>query len=491
MGIVLKQSFANTLTLFMGFGIGGINMLFLYTHFLSEDYFGLVTFLLASATLVLPLVMVGMQHAVIKYFPVYKDLRSEQTFLTASLWIPLLVILPVAVLAAVFYGQLSNYLARENFLIREYTYLIGIIAFFMGYFEVFYAWAKIRLQSVFGNVIKEVFARFCTLLLLFGVYFNWLTEPQFIYAVVVVYGLRMCLMLGYAFYLFRPRLIFQCPENIREILSFSLYSIIAGSAAGILLEIDKFMISQLSALREVAYYAVGVYIASIIAIPARAMQSITSPITSRELAREDLGAVGKLYRQSSLNLLVVGGLLFLLINLNIEDLYAFIDKPSFSKGVWVVLIISLAKLVDLSLGIANAILTHSAYYRIIFYLSVAMALTVILLNRWLIVRMGIDGAALATFLVLVGYSGLKVYYVKKKFKQQPFGVGTLKTIGIILFLYGAFSIWEPSFHPVVNMILKSVVLVLSYLYLIRKLAVSEEVDALFDKVFDKGKGLVK
>jgi len=34
MGIVLRQSFINTLILFLGFAIGGLNVLFLFTHFL-------------------------------------------------------------------------------------------------------------------------------------------------------------------------------------------------------------------------------------------------------------------------------------------------------------------------------------------------------------------------------------------------------------------------------------------------------------------------
>ena len=37
MGIVFKQSFRNTLTLILGFTIGGINTLFLYTRFLNND----------------------------------------------------------------------------------------------------------------------------------------------------------------------------------------------------------------------------------------------------------------------------------------------------------------------------------------------------------------------------------------------------------------------------------------------------------------------
>ena len=67
MGILLKQSFTNTIILFLGFGIGGINVLFLYTHFLEEDYFGLITFLLSGAKILLPLLVFGMQQTNFKF----------------------------------------------------------------------------------------------------------------------------------------------------------------------------------------------------------------------------------------------------------------------------------------------------------------------------------------------------------------------------------------------------------------------------------------
>ena len=71
MGIVFNQSFKNTMVLIIGFAIGGINVLFLYTHFLEAEYFGLVTFLLSSANLVMPLLVFGMQHTIVKFFSSY------------------------------------------------------------------------------------------------------------------------------------------------------------------------------------------------------------------------------------------------------------------------------------------------------------------------------------------------------------------------------------------------------------------------------------
>lgn len=485
MGIVLKQSFINAIILFLGFAIGGLNVLFLYTHFLHEDYFGLITFLLSTANILLPLLVYGMQHTIVKFFSSYNSKVEQDSFLVSTLILPLVVIVPLGLIGAYFYETIANWISDENPMIKKYTYLIFVTAIFMGYFEVFYAWTKVQFKSVFGNFIKEIFARVCVTALLIAVYFGWLTNEQFIYAVVIVYGVRMLIMKIYAIYVYRPDFLFKLPSNVKEIISFSSYMIVAGSAAGILLEIDKFMIPQMEQIAQVAYYSVGVYIASVIAIPNRAMQQITSPITAKEMNQNNIVEVGKLYKQTSINLLVVGGLLFLLINLNINDLYVIIDKPQFTKGIWIVLIVSGAKLVELSLGIGNSILVNSKYYRIFFYLSLAMAVSVIFLNKWLIGLIGINGAALSTFIVLFIYGFIKIGFINSKFKIQPFNVKTLKLLLIIGLIYVSFYFLKLEFNPFLNIIVKSAIMVSVYVFLVKSFHISEDLSILYKTIFQK------
>ena len=59
MGIVLKQSFNNILTTYLGFAVGALNVLFLYPHFLEPEHYGLITFLLSASTLVWPIMGFG------------------------------------------------------------------------------------------------------------------------------------------------------------------------------------------------------------------------------------------------------------------------------------------------------------------------------------------------------------------------------------------------------------------------------------------------
>lgn len=481
MGIVLKQSFYNTLILFIGFAIGAINVLFLYTHFLQEDYYGLITFLLSSATLILPLVTFGMQHTVVKFFSSYKTKQEQDSFLVGSLFIPFFLIIPITIIGSVFYNEIAVWLSKKNTIIKEYTYLIGIIAFFMAYFELFYAWCKVRLQSVFGNFIREVFARLCIAILLVAVYLKLLTEQQFIYAVVVVYGIRTLLIKSYAFSLYMPKFTLKLPANSKQIFTFSFFMLAAGSASGILLEIDKFMIPQIQQIAQVAYYSVGVYIASVIAIPTRAMQQITSPITAKELNNNNLVEVEKLYKKTSINLLLVGGLLFLLINVNITELYQIINKPEFSKGVWVVLIISVAKLTDLLLGTANAIIVNSSLYKTFFLFSVAMAISVILLNNWLINLMGINGAALATLLVVLIFATIKILFLYYKLKIHPLSIKTLKLLLIIGVLYFTLFKIELNLSVFVSILIKSILVVISYLFTVKVFRISSDFDKFYKK----------
>jgi O-antigen/teichoic acid export membrane protein len=481
MGIVLNQSFKNTMVLFLGFAIGGINALFLYTKFLHEDYYGLVVFLLSAANILLPLLVFGMQHTIIKFFSSYQEKQEQDRFLTSTLFMPLFAIIPLGLIGVLAYEIIANWLSDVNIIIRPYSYLIFLIAVFMGYFEVFYAWSKIRLQSVFGNFIKEIFARVCVAFLLIAVYFEVLTNEEFIYTLVVVYFVRMLVMMLYAFTIYKPTLIFKLPDNFKEILSYSLYIIMAGSAATILLEIDKTMIGKIEQIANAAYYGVAVYIASVIAIPSRAMQQIITPITAKELNEGNLEEVSILYKKSSINLLVAGGLLFLLINLNVKDLYLIIDKPQFSVGVFIVLLISIAELYKLALGTNGAILVNSKYYKMFFYFSVAMATSVIILNKWLIGLFGIDGAALATLIVVLLFSTIKILYIKEKMQMQPFTRKTIRVLILIVVMFFSFYFWNFSFHPIVNILLKTIIVSIVYGFTIIKMNVSGDIQGALDK----------
>ena len=62
--------------------------------------------------------------------------------------------------------QISSLLSKENPIIKDFTWVIYLVAIATAYFEIFYAWAKVQMQSVFGNVLKEMFSRVAVMILL-------------------------------------------------------------------------------------------------------------------------------------------------------------------------------------------------------------------------------------------------------------------------------------------------------------------------------------
>jgi O-antigen/teichoic acid export membrane protein len=480
LGIVLNQSFKNTVITFAAFGIGGVNALFLYTNFLTDEYYGLVTYLLSTANLLMPLTAFGMQYSIVKFFFSYTSKLERDKFLTSSLLLPLLIALPFGFLGSVFYEQISNYLSIKNPIIKEFTWVIYLVAIATAYFEIFYAWAKVQMQSVFGNILKEMFSRIAVMILLSFVYFNIISQMEFIYYLTGAYFIRALVMMLYAFKLYKPRFRLQLPENYKEIFKYTSYIILAGSAGAILLDIDKFMIPQKEAIEIAAYYSVGVYIASVIEAPGRALAQIVQPITAKSLNKNDMLGVKDLYKSTSINLLLVCGLFFLLINININQAYLLIDQK-YSGGVFVVLMISIAKLYTMSLGTNGVIISNSKYYKILLPYAIAMALSVYFLNDWLIDSIGMNGAALSTLVVILIFNTIKVWYVNRKFTMQPYTQKTVLLVFVIGSFYGVFFFWDFNFHPIINIVLKSALLIMGYLVVVKKLHISLEINALLKK----------
>ncbi|WP_417875656.1 polysaccharide biosynthesis C-terminal domain-containing protein [Winogradskyella sediminis] len=475
MGIVLNQSFKNTVTTYVGFGIGAINTLFLYTNFLSDNYYGLVAFLLSAANIMMPFMAFGVHNAIVKFYSTFKSKHSINSFLTLMLFLPLLFIIPVGLVGYIAYEGLVEWLSNENQIVENYVWHIFILAIAMAYFEIFFSWTKVQMQTVFGNVMKEIFHRVGIMILLFAVYLKWLSVDSFIIALVGVYVLRMLIMKLYAFSIRFPSLTFQKLKNQSSILKYAALMIIAGSVAMLILDIDKFMIGlMLPDIEQVAYYSVAIFIATVIAVPQRAMHQIMLPLTAKYLNEKDYASLEDLYKRSSLTLLVVSGFIILLIILNINQLYNLLPEE-FTGGLFTVLIVSMAKLYDNSLGNNNAILFNSDYYRMVLLFGVLLAVMAIVLNAIFIPVFGIEGSAFATFLAVCIYNTIKIIFVKRKFNMLPFSKASLKIILTLIVLSITFYFWDFPFLPMVNIAIKSVVIGLIYAVVIYKLNVSEDI----------------
>jgi O-antigen/teichoic acid export membrane protein len=320
--------------------------------------------------------------------------------------------------------------------------------------------------------------------LLFAVYFKFITPEMFIYALVAVYGLSLLLVIYYANKVKKIVFMFETPKNSKAILTFTAYIILSASIANMLLDIDKYMIKYFMKIDNIAYYSVAIYIAMVISVPSRAMHQITYPITAQLINEHKWSELNNLYKKSSISLQVVGGWILLGIVLNIKQLYLLLP-PEYSHGILVVFAISISKYFDLILGNNNAIIFNSKYYKTILFLGVVLVAVIILLNMYFIPKFGLDGAAFATLLGITLYSIAKLSFVVLKMNLFPFTRKTVHAFALLIFCFFIFCFWDFQFNPIINIILKSILISAVYLSASYYLKISMDINYFINSIFQK------
>ncbi|MEO1012355.1 MAG: polysaccharide biosynthesis C-terminal domain-containing protein [Bacteroidota bacterium] len=482
MGVVRKQALQNTVITYIGFFIAAINTLFLYTRFLTDEYYGLVTVILSTSAILMPLLAFGVPNTLVKYYSGFESTPYSDGFLTLMVLLPLVLILPLAAISSVVQDFLEAFLSQKNTLAKGYFWYIFLIGMAMAYFEVFYAWAKVRMKSIFGNFLKEVFNRVGVMVLLFMVYSEVISVNVFLKALVGLYLLRTILMKLYAYALHWPRWSFKFPKEWPRIVNYSTLIILGGSAAVIILEIDKFMINQFVRIENVAYYGVAVYIATTIIVPSRSMHQITYPLTAELLTKKDSTGLKTLYQKSSLTLFIGSGFLFLLILFNLNDLFLLLPE-TYRHGFTIVFFVGMAKVYDSLLGNNNSILYNSEYYRTLLLMGLALAGLIVLFNLWLIPNYGINGAAFGTFSAICIYNTGKLWFVKQKFGIQPFTGETVKVGILILITAAIFYFLQFPFHPILNIVLRTFFMTIFYVGILYRFKISEDIFGILSKIF--------
>ena len=474
MGIVLRQSFKNVVATYLGFAIGALNTLFLFTYFLSKAQYGLVSYVTSTATILSPLIAFGVNNTLVRYYTAYRDKKEQAQFNLMLCFLPLLIIVPATFVGVIGYEQIAQWLSAKNEEVRDYVFLIFLTSVAMAYFEIAYAWTRVQLKTVFGNFLKEVFHRVGVMLLLLAIYLELIDFQQLIWGVFWVYALRMLLMFISAFYVRRPEFAWGLPKNKKEVFLYSLFVILSGSVASVLMDIDKFMLNQYLPIGEIAVYNVAIFTATVIAIPYRSMYQIVSPLTAQFMNQSKPKELFDLYKRSTVNTYFVSMVICVLIIVNAQQCYALLPDKDYSTGLTVLVIISVVKLSDALVGFNNAVLLNSPYYRTVLFLGVFLVIGTVLMNMWLIPLYGINGAGLATLIAFSSYNLLKSVFVYRKYNLQPFYKETLQTTLFGIIVIGGFFFWDFPFHPLVNISLKSLLVGGVSVFFLLKLGISDE-----------------
>ncbi len=483
MGIVIQQTVKNTLSTYIGFAIGALNTLVFYTHFMSASDYGIVALMLSIATVGAPFLLVGSHQMLIRFYPKYSG-DDQAKLLTSSLIIPLLMSAVFGIALYFFHDSLIKLVQSDSTLTPYFLWDVYLIAVFMAFFEYFYALSRSQLKSVYGNFAKEVLHRLLIALGLIGLSFDWINFNSFIIILTAIYGLRMLLMAVYSLKVTSIHWSFKLNSFKKSHLLYALVMLMGSAAALVILEVDKIMINAYLDLDQVAYYTVAVFIATLVAVPYRAMHQITLPISAQLIANKDLKGLSDLYKKSSLNLSIVTALILLLLLVNIDNLYLFLPE-AYSQAIFVVYLLGISKFLDASLGINNAIINNSPFYAYVLGFGVILAILTVLFNMWLLPIYGIVGAAYASLFALFIYNILKLILVMINYKMQPYSFKTTLVVVLFVITYIIVTNISSASNNYVDMFVKSFVTLFIFVGISYKMNLSISLNHLIDIILKR------
>ncbi len=477
MGKVASQSIQTTIFSYLGVVIGYFNVLWLYPYALEASELGAFRTIQDIALLFVPFAQLGIGHGITRFFP---KLESNQSaFLSYSL---LLAMAGFAVVSLIFLGfkdEIVNLFAANSPEVIDFFGVVLLITLFALLNSILDAYSRSFLKVAIPTFFREVLLRLLTGILV-GIYLlGWISFTVVMQGLVLVYGLAMAGMLVYLLWLGVLKFDFRWnsfPKGFRtSFIQFSLVTFLATAASTMIMKIDSIMVSSMVSLEANAIYAIAFSMALVIEMPRRAISQVVMPVIADHFAKGNHAEIDKIYKQVSNRQFYICLLLFAGIWSNIDALYHFIPNGEIYKaGKLVVLYIGIGKLMDVAFSVNGEILVFSKYYRFNLFATIGMSILIVVLNYWLIPIYGIEGAAMASALVMLLYNLTKFIFLKIRLGFSPFSKETLKilAVGISAISMGNYKILD--LKPIPSLILTSISVLAIFLFFSKLLNLGQE-----------------
>ena len=434
MGIVAKQSFFNSINAYLGVGIGAFNTLILFPQVFADnpEFMGQVNTLLAVATIFSTFSHLGVPVSLVTYFPRFSALQQKQFFsLALVLNLASSILLLIGAFAYYRWGDVDGQRLAMGLLIT-----LG-----MGLFEVFASLSQHYRLVIFPQFLKNVYRRIIIVIALAWTYFQGDGGEQFYVILGWGYALQLILVIGYALPKIPALSLRFDALDIKDILSYGLFIMLASGSILLVNSLDVLMISQMLGDAPVAFYRIAFFIGSVVAVPVNAILVSLRPFIAKAWADKDLNEIEKLYRKSAQAQLLITSALFLLIWINVDVALALLPLKYQDPGAsMVVFLVGLTQVVAGATGANGLILTISNKQRYNFYSGLFLIVFTIVSNYILIPIYGISGAAAASMLAIGSFNFIKYYLVKRFYKISPFGPVFYRTLVYFLIVLSLIAI---------------------------------------------------
>ncbi len=492
MGIVRKQSIASSIYIYIGFLIGAFNLLFLFKNYFTPEEFGLTRLLIDVSTLLAMLCTFGSCPATIKFFPFYKAYlppkKNDLPFLTIIACLVGCILF--FCITPIFKESIIRKFGKNSALFVQYFHLIYPLTISYAFWYLLESIEWSLQNTVLTNFLKEIGFRIITTILI-GVYIlQWINFNQFIVLFSFMYIIPVLILIVHLYKLnyFNFSLqVSKVTKRLRKhIITFSLF-IFSGQVLGLIARTsDTIIISSQSSkgLSDTAVFTIATFLIALMEVPMRGMMGIAASIIAYAWKDKDMLKIEEMYKKTALNLTIIGLAIGCVIFLNAHNLVSYFG-PVYGSLPTIILILGISKLVDLGTGLNSQILLSSKYWKIDFGTNMFFVFLSIPLNYYLINRFGLVGSAYANFIATFIYNLVRLLFILKLFKMQPYSLKNLQTIviGVIAFFISYSIPIFPNFF--IDAVIRSLIFISIYGVAIIAFKTSEDMNELFFSTIKK------
>ena len=491
MGIIIKESVKGAIISYLGVLIGAINLIFLMPFVLNTSEIGLIRSIIDSAFILSTYAKFAIPNTSIKFFSYFKNKKRYNGFLGIIISSLIIGITLIIIISIILKPYLISEFSENAPLFENYFYHILTL---MSLYTMIYGisvYPNLLFKITVSKFVIEILIRIGITIPLILYFFDLIVFSNIINSLIIILFIGIIILLFYIqlqgklFLKYKLRDIDN--SLLKSIKTYISYMFIGSAGAIIISRIDTIMITSIKGLADTGIYSIAFFIGALVELPKRSLSTISSPIIAHNFKNNLINEIEIVYKKSSLNLFLIGGIFFLLIWLNIDNIFKMIpNSESYLSGKNVVFFIAIAKLIDMSMGTNGDIISNSNFYKWNVFITLFFAVIIVLSNLYFIPIYGMIGASIATLISIIIYNLIRFVLIKVKLNIQPFSFDTLKVLFIlsVTYIVGYYDISKTSVI-FLNICIKSIQIIIPFILLVLIIKPSLDIEEQINKYKEK------
>ena len=471
MGIIAKQSIRGTIVTYLGIAVGVFTTFFVLTRFLTTEEIGLARVLIDAATLFIGLAQLGTNASIIRFYPYFREKGSEEDhgFFFWALVVPFIGFVLFAIIYWACRVPLGAWFGDKSPLFVEYYYFVLPLAFFMLYQTICESTCNVLMHIVVPRAVRELIVRVGLLAIYLLYAFKVLSMDGLVIGFCVNYAVAAMINMLYFFSLkpirLRPDWTFLRENKalVRRYLTYTGFLLLSAVTTVLAPTLSSFFVTAKMGLDSTGIFAIATYMAVMVSVPSRSVAAIASPQLARAIKEQNREECSHLINQVTRNMLLIGGFILLAMWVNIDLIFHILPNgATFAQAKNVVLILGVSQLVLATFTICYTTLNYSRFYAFSLFISLALTISALILNNYLVPLYGMNGAALSNLLSYGLYVALTILFVVSLCRIRVIEKRWWFILALLVVLFAINALWC-QFAPTMNIwadsLLRSAVLI--------------------------------